>query len=241
MRPPTATSRSRVCKAYNDWMVDEWCGDSDGHLIPLASCRCGIRSSRPPRSAATPPAACGRVAFSEIPPALGLPSIHSGHWDPMFEACNETMTTVCMHIGSSSKMPTTSADAPIAVTATLTFNNAMASLADYLFSGLFVKYPNLRVAYSEGQIGWLPYVLERADDVWETHDGWMHTRQRVPEPPSTYYHDHVFGCFFRDNHGLKSLYEIGVNNVTYETDYPHTDTTWPHTTRVRGEDDGRPP
>ena len=49
----------------------------------------------------------------------------------------------------------------------------------------------------------------RADDVWETHDGWMHTRQRVPEPPSTYYHDHVFGCFFRDNHGLKSIYEVG--------------------------------
>ena len=72
-------------------------------------------------------------------------------------------------------------------------------------------------------------LLERADDVWETHDGWMHTRERLPEPPSTYYHDHVFGCFFRDNHGLKSIYEIGVNNVTYETDYPHTDTTWPHT------------
>jgi predicted TIM-barrel fold metal-dependent hydrolase len=87
----------------------------------------------------------------------------------------------------------------------------------------------LRVAYSEGQIGWIPYVLERADDVWETHDGWMHTRRRVPEPPSTYYYDQVFGCFFRDRHGLKSIYEIGVNNVTYETDYPHTDTTWPHT------------
>jgi len=216
-------------RAYNDWMVEEWSGESGGRLVPL----CLIPLWDPQLAAAEIRRNAARgvraLAFSEIPPALGLPSIHSGHWDPMFEACNETMTTVCMHIGSSSKMPTTSPDAPIAVTATLTFNNAMASLADYLFSGLFVKYPNLRVAYSEGQIGWLPYVLERADDVWETHDGWMHTRARVPEPPSTYYHDHVFGCFFRDNHGLKSIYEIGVNNVTYETDYPHTDTTWPHT------------
>jgi len=136
---------------------------------------------------------------------------------------------VCMHIGSSSKMLATSDDAPIAVTATLTFNNAMASLSDYLFSGLFPRYPNLRVAYSEGQIGWLPYVLERADDVWETHEGWMHTHALVPEPPSTYYADHVFGCFFRDNHGIESIHAVGINNVTYETDYPHTDTTWPKT------------
>ena len=216
-------------QAYNDWMIEEWCGDSDRHLIPL-----GLIPLWDPHLAAAEVrrnAARGMraLAFSEIPVHLGLPSIHSGHWDPLFEACNETSTVVCMHIGSSSKMPTTSVDAPIAVTATLTFNNAMASLADYLFSGLFPKYPNLKVAYSEGQIGWLPYVLERADDVWATHDGWMHTRQIVPEPPSTYYEDHVFGCFFRDNHGIASIHEVGINNVTYETDYPHTDTTWPHT------------
>jgi predicted TIM-barrel fold metal-dependent hydrolase len=216
-------------KAYNDWMVEEWCGDSDGHLVPL--CLVPLWDPQLAADEIRRNAARGvrALSFSEIPVHLGLPSIHSGHWDPMFEACDETMTTVCMHIGSSSKMPITSADAPTAVTATLTFNNAMASMSDFLFSGLFPKYPNLRVAYSEGQIGWIPYVLERADDVWETHDGWMHTRTFVPEPPSTYYKDHVFGCFFRDYHGVKSLDEIGVDNVTFETDYPHTDTTWPHT------------
>jgi predicted TIM-barrel fold metal-dependent hydrolase len=51
----------------------------------------------------------------------------------------------------------------------------------------------------------------------------------VPEPPSTYYYRQVFGCFFRDRHGLKSLDEVGVDNVTFETDYPHTDSTWPDT------------
>jgi predicted TIM-barrel fold metal-dependent hydrolase len=137
-----------------------------------------------------------------------------------------------MHIGSSSKMPATSADAPLAVTATLTFNNAMASLSDFLFSGIFPRFPNLRIAYSEGQIGWLPYVLERADDVWREHEGWMNTSKQVPELPSTYYHGHVFGCFFRDPHGLESLHRIGVDNVTFETDFPHTDTTWPHTRKI---------
>ena len=216
-------------QAYNDYMIEEWCADSDGHLIPLCLIPLWDIDLAVAEIRRNAERGARAVCFSEIPTHLGLPSIHTGHWDPVFAIAEETKTTLCMHIGSSSKMLATSDDAPIAVTATLTFNNAMASLSDYLFSGLFPRFPHLRVAYSEGQIGWLPYVLERADDVWETHEGWMHTRALVPEPPSTYYADHVFGCFFRDNHGIESIHKVGVNNVTYETDYPHTDTTWPHT------------
>jgi predicted TIM-barrel fold metal-dependent hydrolase len=58
---------------------------------------------------------------------------------------------------------------------------------------------------------------------------------RIPEPPSTYWHRQVYGCFFRDRHGLESLDEIGEDNVTFETDYPHTDSTWPHTRKVFAE------
>jgi predicted TIM-barrel fold metal-dependent hydrolase len=42
----------------------------------------------------------------------------------------------------------------------------------------------------------------------------------------------VFGCFFRDQHGLDSIDKVGVNNITFETDYPHTDTTWPNSKAV---------
>ncbi len=142
---------------------------------------------------------------------------------------------VCMHIGSSSKMPATSVDAPPAVAASLSFNNAMASLSDFLFSGVLVRFPDLNLAYSEGQIGWIPYILERADDVWHEHRAWGGVADRVPEPPSTYWHRQVYGCFFRDRHGLESLDRIGEDNVTYETDYPHTDSTWPHTRKVAME------
>jgi len=114
------------------------------------------------------------VTFSEIPAFLGLPSMHDkdGFWDPFLQACEETDTVVCMHIGSSSKMPSTSADAPAAVGSTLTYMNAAMSLTDWLMSGLFEKFPRLKIAYSEGQIGWIPYVLERADAVWEDNRGW---------------------------------------------------------------------
>ncbi|HYF45844.1 MAG TPA: amidohydrolase family protein, partial [Acidimicrobiales bacterium] len=175
------------------------------------------------------------VCFSEIPSKLGLPTIHSGEWDPFFAACADTGTVVCMHIGSSSQMPATSPDAPPAVAATLSFNNAMASLSDFLFSGILVDHPTLTLAYSEGQIGWLPYVLERADDVWREHRAWGGVAEKVPEPPSTYYYRQVYGCFFRDRHGLDALDKVGVDNITFETDYPHTDSTWPNTRQVAEE------
>jgi predicted TIM-barrel fold metal-dependent hydrolase len=222
-------------KAYNDWMVDEWCGDSRGRLIPLCLIPlwdADLAAAEVRRNAARGVRA---VCFSEIPPHLGLPSIHSGYWDPFFSECAATGTVVCMHIGSSSRMPATSSDAPVAVAATLSFNNAMASLSDFLFSGVLVRFPELKLAYSEGQIGWLPYVLERADTVWVEHRAWGGVRDIVPEPPSTYYYRQVYGCFFRDQHGIDSIDVCGVDNVTFETDYPHTDSTWPHTKEVATE------
>ena len=124
---------------------------------------------------------------------------------------------------------------PAAVATTLSFNNAMASLADFLFSGVLVRFPDLRLAYSEGQIGWLPYVLERVDDVWSEHRAWGGVRDVIPEPPSSYYYRQVYGCFFRDQHGLDALDKVGLDNITFETDYPHTDSTWPNTKQVAEE------
>jgi len=173
-------------RAYNDWMVEEWCGGSGGHLVPLTlvplwdvdACVAEVR-----RNAARGVRA---VCFSEIPPHLGLPSIHSGAWDPFLAACADTDTVVCMHIGSSSKMPATSSDAPPAVQATLSFGNAMSSMSDFLFSGVLVRFPELRLAYSEGQIGWIPYILERADDVWQEHRAWGGSATGFPtRPPRT--------------------------------------------------------
>jgi predicted TIM-barrel fold metal-dependent hydrolase len=224
-------------RAYNDWMVEEWCGDSEGHLIPL--CLIPLWDAVEAASEVRRNAERGvrAVCFCEIPPHLGLPSIHDrdGYWDPFFAACEDTGTVVCMHIGSSSRMPAASPDAPPAVQATLSFNNAMASLSDFLFSGVLVRFPRLKLAYSEGQIGWIPYVLERADDVWREHRAWGGVRDIVPDPPSTYYYRQVFGCFFRDRHGLESLERVGVENTTFETDYPHTDSTWPETKKVAEE------
>jgi predicted TIM-barrel fold metal-dependent hydrolase len=217
--------------AYNDWIVEEWCAGSGGRLIPI--CLIPLWDADMAAAEVRRNAARGvrAVAFSEIPAHLGLPSIHTGFWDPFFRACEETSTAVCMHIGSSSRMPVTSADAPPSVMASLGFGGAMMSVVDFLWSGVLVRFPRLKLAYAESQMGWLPYILERIDDVWEDNQGWAQTKD-IPEPPSTYFHRNIWMSFFKDQTGIDNRDRIGVDRITFETDYPHSDSTWPETRAV---------
>ena len=155
-------------------------------------------------------------------------ALHVDYWDPFFAACQETETVVCMHIGSSSRMPATSPDAPFIVSSTLTFQNAMGSMLDFIFSGTLERFPRLKIAYSEGQVGWMPYVLERADKLWEER-GDVSFGSSLPEPPSSYIKDHVWFCIFDDETGLRNRDVIGMDQITFEVDYPHADSTFPHT------------
>jgi predicted TIM-barrel fold metal-dependent hydrolase len=222
-------------RAYNDWMHDEWAASGDGRLVPLGIVPLWdveLAAAEVRRNAER---GFPAVTFSELPSFLGLPSVHDAdrYWDPFFAACAETGTVVCMHIGSSSNMPRTSADAPPAVTSTLVHNNITWSLVDFLFSGLFERMPGLKVAYSEGQVGWMPYILERADNVWEMNRGWHGAT--LSRPPSELCREHVYGCIFDDKHGMASLDVIGLENVMFEVDYPHGDSTWPDTPKVVDE------
>ena len=219
---------ARLCvQAYNDWMVEEWCAGSHGRLIPLCIVPLwdvDLAVAEVRRNAARGVRA---VAFSELPAYLDLPSIHTGYWDPFFQACAETGTVLAMHIGSGTKTPKTSDDAPEAVGGTIIFGNSVASLVDFLFSGVLHRFPTLKLLYAEAQIGWIPYVLERTDDVWHTHRGWAHGQDKCPELPSTYYYRQVHSCFFKDPVGVSVLDRVGIDNVMFETDYPHQDGTWP--------------
>ncbi|NNE72554.1 MAG: amidohydrolase [Acidimicrobiales bacterium] len=226
---------SKLCvEAYNDWMVDEWCGDSGGRLLPLCLVPLwdvDLAAAEIRRNAARGVKA---VAWSELPTWLGLPSIHSGYWDPFFQACEETGTVICMHIGSGTKTVRTADDAPTLVTAALISANSAASMIDFLFSGVLVRHPELKLMYAESQIGWIPYYLERADDNYVTHQ-WAQGEERLPEKPSFYYHRQIYSCFFKDSAGMKLLDDVGIDNVLFETDYPHSDGTFPRSRAVAQE------
>jgi predicted TIM-barrel fold metal-dependent hydrolase len=221
-------------QAYNDWMIEEWCGgEGKGRLLPLTMVPlwdAELAAAEVRRSAARGSFA---VTFTENPHPLGLPSLHDKDrfWDPFFAACEDTDTVVCMHIGSSSKMPATSPDAPFIISSTLTFQNAMGSMLDFIFSGIMERFPRLVIAYSEGQVGWMPYVLERADKLWEERsDNSFGTS--LPNPPSSYVPGRIYGCIFDDQTGLANREAVGIEQICFETDYPHADSTFPHSKQV---------
>jgi predicted TIM-barrel fold metal-dependent hydrolase len=214
-------------------MVEDWtAGIAKGRLIPL--CMVPLWDPRLAADEVRRNAArgCFAVTFSENPEPLGLPSLYADRfWDPFFAACQETDTTVCMHIGSSSRMPTTTSDAPFIIGSALDWQNAMGSMLDYVFSGTLERFPTLKIAYSEGQVGWMPYILERADKKWEEFHG-EEFGNVLPNPPSTYLEGRVFGCVFDDDTGLRNRDVIGMDRICYETDYPHAQATWPNTKAI---------
>jgi predicted TIM-barrel fold metal-dependent hydrolase len=220
-------------RAYNDWMVEDWCaGEGKGRLIPLTMVPLWdveLAAAEVRRSADVGSFA---VTFPENPFPLGLPSIHDKdhYWEPFFQACQDTETTICMHIGSSSKMPSTSPDAPFIVSSTLTFSNAMGSMCDYIFSGTLERFPTLKIAYSEGQVGWMPYVMERADKLAAERSA-NSFGTSLPQPPSSYV-SRIYGCIFDDEIGLANRDVIGMDQICFETDYPHADSTFPHSKKV---------
>jgi predicted TIM-barrel fold metal-dependent hydrolase len=231
-------------RVYNDWIIDEWCGAAPGRYIPLVvvplwdpdlaiqeAHRCATKGAK-------------TVAFSENMHSLGLPSIHSGWWDDFFAAVNEAKLPLCTHIGSSSSVPVTAPDAPYGITSVNIDFNLAHSTTDWLFSGKFQKFPELKVVLSEGGIGWIPFLLERAEQValkyqssrginWklDTATGIMQPHPAdptlFPESPRQLFRDHMFGCFIEDEFGASNLDAIGIDNVMIETDYPHTDSLWP--------------
>jgi predicted TIM-barrel fold metal-dependent hydrolase len=223
--------------AYNDWMIEEWCGDSGGRLIPL----CIVPLWDPVLAAAevrrTSARGCRAIAFTELPANLGLPSLHdrSRHWDPLFAACDDTGTVICMHIGSGSKLPTTSADAPAGITTALTSLNATMAMADWLLSGHLLRFPSLKIAFSESQVGWMPFLMERVDHVFTKSKAWSNFDPILTELPSSQVPGRVFGCFFDDMVGVDARDQIGVGQLVFETDYPHQDSTWPDTPRLVAE------
>ena len=241
-------------KAFNDWMLDDWCGGAPGRMIPLI-----LIPLWDPRAAAKEMERCAArgahaFAFSENPTLLNLPSIHDKdrYWDPVWSAAQDTDMVVCMHQGSSSHRFEMSADAPYLATQSWGIGSKQSgTLLDWLFGPVFVRYPKVKIALSEGGIGWMPYFLERAEQVLDKQRFWASEGEREVEDGMLKvgskaggrersevdlltldirqtFRDHVYGCFIEDQAGLDNIHHIGIDNVMIETDYPHSDSTWPN-------------
>ena len=216
-----------VLQAYNDWHVEEWAGAHPGRFIPLAL----LPYWDPELMAAEVRrmSAVGVRAFtwSENPEKLGVPSFHNEHWDPFWRAADENGAVICLHIGSSSQVKLPSIEAPFTTMMNLQPTAVMDTAADLLWSRVPQVFPNIRFALSEGSIGWIPYLLERADYVQEHHSRWTGS-DLGGRLPSEVFREHFLACFIEDAAGLRLLDLVGPDIVCLEVDYPHSDSTWPH-------------
>jgi predicted TIM-barrel fold metal-dependent hydrolase len=216
-----------MVKAYNDWHIDEWCGTHPGRFIPLSIPPIWDPQLMADEVRRVAKKGCHAVTFSEDPGALGWPNIFGDNWDPFFAACEDEGTVICLHIGSSSTMLGLKEGAPFDVLITMTPLNAMSAATDLLWSRVLRKFPNLQFALSEGSIGWLPYWLERIDYVYQQHRFWTH-QEFGDQLPSQVARDHFTFCYISDKAGVEARHSIGVDNITWECDYPHSDSTWPN-------------
>jgi predicted TIM-barrel fold metal-dependent hydrolase len=220
-----------MIQAYNDWHIDEWCAAHPGRFIP-----CGILPLFDVQLAAAElrrlaSKGCHAVTFSENPEALSMPSIHTRHWDPLYEAACEEGTVLCLHVGSASRSSAsmTSSDAPASVAMNLSPIMSTFSMVELIWADMWERFPTLRFSLTEGDIGWIPYFLWRAEHTHKRHGGW--TQATFPagyEGPSDVFRKHFLSCFISDPIGVELLGHFDPANVCWESDFPHSDSNWPN-------------
>lgn len=218
-----------IISAYNDWHIHEWCAAAPGRFIPIAMLplwdidACVAEAKRV--------AALGvrTITFPDVPAHKGLPSLHGDHWDPLWKVMSDNKMVVSTHIGSGINVPYLSPESPIdswIVTMPMSIANAT---ADWLFSPIFMKFPDLKIALSEGGIGWIPYFLERADFTHDHHSAWTNSKANLAGlKPSERFHRNFITCFIDDAFGLQNTRFLNEDMLTWECDYPHSDTVWPN-------------
>jgi predicted TIM-barrel fold metal-dependent hydrolase len=229
-------------EAWNDFVLDEWSAYAPDRLIPLSIVPTWDPLLATKEIERVAEKGSRSITFPESPVPLGLPSFHTDHWDRVFDACEAADIPLSLHFGSSGYVPSfgmlatpditaitsgqADKQAPFVVPITLFATNLMWTTADLLFSPVFYKHPNLKILLSEGGIGWIPYIVERADYVWERHRWYQDINKETP--PSELFRKHFWGCFIDDNLGVAMRDVIGVDRITYEVDYPHSDSNWPN-------------
>jgi predicted TIM-barrel fold metal-dependent hydrolase len=223
---PDKEFAAALIRAYNDWHIHEWAGAYPGRFIPMAlpmiwsaeECAAEVRR--------VAELGCHSMTFTENPVPLGQPSYHTGYWDPLFEALVECDTVLSIHLGSSGQLVVTAPDAPMDVMIQMQPMNVSTAAADLLWSTIPRRYPSLKIALSEGGSGWIPYFMDRADKTYSMHHLW--TGQDFGDMlPSEVFRRNFLSCFITDPVGIKLRHEIGINNLCWEMDYPHSDSNWP--------------
>ena len=227
--------RLNSVRGYNRWL-SEYASAAPGRLLGVAA----IPIDTPERAA------------EEIGWASGQPGLYSGYiplfpgadgdygdpkWNPMWEAFLDARWPVGLHVGGrrpGTPMVNMYESAPRFMTGLVMSKLTMAEAVSELIHGLVMqRYPDLKFVSVEGQIGWISFFKYYADHLWEKHRFW--TKSELEHPPSFYFSRQVYATFMEDPVGLREREHIGIDNILWSSDYPHSETTWPDSRKLTDE------
>ena len=133
---------------------------------------------------------------------------------------------ISVHLGSSGQLVVTAPNAPVDVMITLQPMNICTAAADIFWSRVIKKFPDIKFALTEGGTGWIPYFLDRIDRTYDMHSAWT-GQDFGGKLPSDVFREHFLTCFIVDPVGIQLRNFIGIDNICWELDYPHSDSSWP--------------
>jgi predicted TIM-barrel fold metal-dependent hydrolase len=216
-----------MVRAYNDWHIESWCGRHPDRFIPM-----GILPLWDPALAAAEVRRlaamnCRAVTVPQHIGNYGQPPWQDPQWDVLWEAVCGHNTVVNIHIGTGGGVPV-----PSEQTSYIAYNSMLALdtgrfTADLLFSPVVRKFPTVKFALSEGGIGWIPFLLERFEDVYSRQRAWTGDDLGDGRSPTDVFRTNFLSCFIRDRVGIEMRHHIGVETICWEMDYPHSDSSWP--------------
>ncbi|MDT3443419.1 amidohydrolase family protein [Pseudofrankia sp. BMG5.37] len=216
-------------RAWNDWLYEEWFQAYPERVVPM-----GITHLSAPALAVAEirrNAARGftAVTFPERPHNIGLPSLWDrGHWDPIIQACVDTDTVITLHVGSAGLSEKPPGAPGLQLGSTLFGQASLTACAEWLWSEYPARFPTLRIAMSEGGIGWVAMLLDRLDNIVDRSGYGLGWELR----PAEVLRRNFWFCTIDDPSTIDTRHRIGVENIMVETDYPHGDGTWPDTQQV---------
>jgi predicted TIM-barrel fold metal-dependent hydrolase len=230
MDAPDHQLTNYVVSAYNDWHIDEWAAAYSGRIMPLAILPVwDIDASVAEIKRLANKGVLG-VTFPETPYAVGLPSFSTDHWDPVIKAMCDASMVMCMHIGGAFKLLKRPKEYSIDQHIIMSPQLSAVACTDLMVGGVFNKFPDLRVAMSEGGIGWIPFLLDRIDRHMYNQT-WAHLDLGGLNGTELF-RRHFLGCFITNPSSLELRHRIGVESIAWECDYPHSDATWPQSPEI---------